>query len=166
MRYFQTSGNTELTQLREKLIAGKNEQVGGLQKFRQAQFYENLTKEQYTGVVPRKLNIFSASRDTMNPYLNTQRLKNRLEAIEHYRHKHGQLYARWPHFAMQRLGNHLFRYKVNYGIKAFAAYLAYQEYAEYRHLSQMTIMTHDSELAHYIRLGGKTAAFGALVMLI
>lgn len=39
---------------------------------------ENLTKEQYTGVVPTKFNALSASRDTLNPLLNAKLLKDRL----------------------------------------------------------------------------------------
>ena len=45
---------------------------------------ENLTKEQYSGLVPTKLNGLSASRDTLNPLLNAKLLKQRLAAIEHY----------------------------------------------------------------------------------
>ena len=50
---------------------------------------ENLTKEQYSGVIPTKLNALSASRDTLNPLLNAKLLKDRLAAIEHYKMQHG-----------------------------------------------------------------------------
>ena len=67
-------------------------------------YIENLTKEQYTGVIPTKLNALSASRDTLNPLLNAKLLKDRLEAIEHYKYQHGIKYARWPHYALGRAG--------------------------------------------------------------
>ena len=47
---------------------------------------ENLTSEQYSGVVPRQINALSVSRDTLNPLLNTTILKQRLNMIEHYKH--------------------------------------------------------------------------------
>ena len=88
---------------------------------------ENLTKEQYSGLVPTKLNGLSASRDTLNPLLNAKLLKQRLAAIEHYQMQHGIQYARWPHFFLSRVGSHMYKYKFNYALKGFAAYLLYRE---------------------------------------
>ena len=48
-------------------------------------FVENLTSEQYTGVLPRQINALSVSRDTLNPLLNTNILKQRLTAIDYYK---------------------------------------------------------------------------------
>ena len=160
------SDQNNVTGLRERLIAGRNEQVNGLQKFTQAQFYDNLTKEQYAGVVPRKFNMFSSSRDTLNPLLNTHRLKARLALIDYYNQKHGVQYARWPAFALQKLGANVWRYKANYAVKAFAAFLVYQEYQQYKHLSDVAIMSFEADVAHYVRMGVKTGAFGAICMLI
>ena len=50
---------------------------------------ENLTSEQYTGVMPRQINALSVSKDTLNPLLNTTILKQRLSAIEYYNTLHG-----------------------------------------------------------------------------
>ena len=63
-------------------------------------YLENLTNEQYSGIVPRSINALSASRDTLNPLLNTTVLKNRLADIEHFKYLHGEKYARWPAFWM------------------------------------------------------------------
>ena len=67
--------SADIDTLRNKLIAGKNEHSGGYQKFATAQFYENLTAEQYSGVVPRQINALSVSKDTLNPMLNANVLK-------------------------------------------------------------------------------------------
>ena len=36
---------------------------------------DNLTTEQYSGVVPRQINALNVSRDSLNPLLNTTILK-------------------------------------------------------------------------------------------
>ena len=86
-----------------------------------------MTKEQYAGVIPRKISILTTSRDTLNPLLNTERLRSRLEDIEMYKYKHGKMYARWPHFAMEKVGRTLWRYKFNYAVKGFAFFVFYHE---------------------------------------
>jgi hypothetical protein len=121
---------------------------------------DNLTKEQFSGVAKRQSGVLSASRDTLNPLLNTETLKNRLAVIEHYRYVHGVEYAHWPHFAMSRLARHVFRYKVNYAIKGFAAYLIYRDVAQYRHLKATTFMTIPQELSF-----GVSAAFHSGLLL-
>jgi len=68
-------------------------------------------------------------------------LKNRLALIEHYKYQHGVEMAHWPHFALKRAARHLYRYKFNYGVKAFAAYVVYSDYANYRHQQERTFMT-------------------------
>jgi len=125
----------------------------GYKKFAQAQFYgkypimltrlliDNLTKEQYSGVTKRPSGILSSTRDTLNPLLNTEVLKARLEVIEHYRYEHGIKMAHWPYYAMQRLSGHLMRYKFNYAIKGFAAYLMYRDLARYSHMRSTSFTT-------------------------
>ena len=88
------------------------------------------------------MQVISHSRDTLNPLLNTDRLRTRLDAIELYRHRHGELYARWPHFVMTRMGQHLYRYKFNYAVKGFAAFLVFQEYQEYKQYCSKAISTY------------------------
>ena len=90
-------------------------------------YLENLTNEQYSGIVPRSINALSASRDTLNPLLNTTVLKQRLADIEKYKYLHGEKYARWPAYFMANTGRHLWKYKFNYAVKGFAAYLVYRE---------------------------------------
>ena len=88
---------------------------------------ENLTREQFTGVVPSRLNGLSHSRDTLNPLLNAEVLKERLMMIEHYKNQHGVQYARWPHYYLSRVGSRLYKYKFSYALKGFAAYLIYRD---------------------------------------
>lgn len=129
--------------MHKKLIAGKNQANSGYQKFASAQFYNNLTKEQYAGSVVKssKLGVLSTSRDTLNPLLNTETLKNRLAVIQHYKYLNGVEHAHWPHFALARLGRHLMKYKFNYAVKGFAAYMVYRDIAAYQHLQKRTFMS-------------------------
>ena len=101
---------------------------------------DNLTKEQFSGVTKRPGGVLSASRDTLNPLLNTQTLKNRLAVIEHFKTQAGQ-HAYWPHYAMTNVARHLLKYKFNYAVKGFAAYVVYRDIANYNHLNQRTFLT-------------------------
>lgn len=112
------------------------------------------------------MNMFSVSRDTLNPLLNTQKLKDRLETIEHYRYKHGKMYARWPHYVLDKMGRHLYRYKFNYAVKGFAAFLILQEYSQYKHMNSVAILSVQQDMKFFISVTGKAAAFGGICMLI
>lgn len=101
---------------------------------------ENLTKEQYSGNYRRSISALGVSRDSLNPKLSLETLKNRLWVMEHYKYLHGVEHAHWPHFVMQRAGSHLWKYKFNYAVKAFFIYQAVREYQNYRYLSSITFM--------------------------
>ena len=66
--------------------------------------------------------MLNSSRDALNPALNLDTLKNRLWVIDHYRTIHGIEHAYWPHYTMRNVGRHLWKFKFNYGIKAFFIY--------------------------------------------
>ena len=53
-------------ELRQKLVAGKNERVHGHKKYMSAKFYENLTRQQYSGNQSYAANG-AVSRDALNP---------------------------------------------------------------------------------------------------
>ena len=122
-------------------------------------YVENLTNEQYQGVVPRQVNALSVSRDTLNPLLNTQVLKNRLAAIEYYNMQHGSLYARWPKHFMAQTAAKLWKYKVNLAVKGAAGYMLYREVQQYRNLSEKTIMTFQQSFGSFGSIGAHTALF-------
>ena len=124
-----------------------------------------MTKEQYSGVT-RPRGVLSATQDTLNPLLNAQTLKNRLALIEHYKYQHGVEMAHWPHFAMKRAARHLYRYKFNYGVKAFAAYIVYSDYADYKHQQQRTFMTLQQKTNLLTTGAVHFAGFTALCLLI
>ena len=126
---------------KNKLIAGKNESQGGYQKFASAQFYENLTNEAYTGVQPKSFNQLSTSRDTLNPLLNVETLRNRLAVIEHYKLLRGEQHTFWPHYGLTNVARHLNRYKFNYAVKAFAAYIVYRDYVNYQHMNSRAFLS-------------------------
>ena len=117
-------------------------------------------------MIPRNIGGLSHSRDTLNPLLNAEVLKERLRQIEHYKYQHGVQYARWPHYALTRLGSHLYKYKANYALKGFAAYLLYRDVQNYRYWNEKVILTYQN----YGQIGGemavKAGAFAALCALL
>jgi len=122
--------------LKNKLVAGKNQHNSGYQKFASAQFFENLTKEQYSGEFRPRITGLSISRDSLNPLLNAQILKERLALIEHYKAANGgHMFHHWPYYFMKNMGTHMNRYKFNYGLKAFAAYVVYRDLQNWQHMS-------------------------------
>ena len=129
-------------------------------------YLENLTNEQYSGIVPRSINALSASRDTLNPLLNTTVLKNRLADIEHFKYLHGEKYARWPAFWMANAGRHLWKYKFNYAVKGFAAYLVFREIQQYNNLREKSILTLEQSGFSMVSIGTQGAMFVALCGLI
>ena len=127
---------------------------------------ENLTSEQYSGVVPRQINALSVSRDTLNPLLNTTILKERLTMIEHFKNLHGEKYAHWPHYWMGRHASQLWKYKFNYAVKGFAAYMVFREVQQYRNLSAKTVMSFNDSFASFAGIGFTTGAFATVYLLI
>ena len=129
-------------------------------------YIENLTNEQYSGIVPRSINALSASRDTLNPLLNTTVLKNRLKDIEYYKFIHGEKYARWPAYFMANTGRHLWKYKFNYAIKGFAAYLVVREIQQYNNLKEKSILSLEQSGFGMARIGGQGAILAAICCLM
>lgn len=127
---------------------------------------ENLTSEQYTGVVPRSINALTVSRDTLNPLLNTTILKQRLAAIEYYKNLHGARYARWPHYWMSQTAQRLWKYKVNLAVKGAAAYMLYREVQNYRNLNEVSVMSIQQSFAGFGAIGTHAAIFGGLCLII
>ena len=127
---------------------------------------ENLTSEQYTGVVPRSINALTTSRDTLNPLLNTTILKQRLAAIDYYKTLHGAKYARWPHFFMGRVGQQVWKYKVNLAVKGFAGYMLYREVQNYRNLNEKTVMSIQQSFASFGSISMHAALFGGICLII
>ena len=107
------------------------------------------------------------SRDSMNPLLNVETLRNRLAVIEHYKNIRGEkLGHQWTHHAMNNALRHLNRYKFNYGIKAFAAYVVYRDFAHMKHLKQRMFITNQQEAQFLLNISTHTAMFGALCAFI
>ena len=129
-------------------------------------YLENLTNEQYSGIVPRSINALSASRDTLNPLLNTTVLKNRLADIEHYKFLHGEKYARWPAFWMANTGRHLWKFKFNYAVKGFAAYLVYREIQQYNNLKEKSILSLEQSGLSMAKIGTQGAVFAGVCLLM
>jgi hypothetical protein len=106
------------------------------------------------------------SRDTLNPLLNTTILKERLAKIEYYKHLHGEMYARWPHYWMGRTANQLWKYKFNLAIKGCMGYMIFREVQNYRNLKAKTVMTYQQGSQCFANIGMATGAFTAVCLLI
>ncbi len=112
-------------------------------------YLENLTKEQYSGNYRNRLPTLNSSKDSLNPAMNLETLKNRLWVAEHYRLLHGVEHAYWPHYTMRNIGLHLNKYKFNYAVKAFFAYQVYREVQNYRYINSVTFISTDQQMAHF-----------------
>lgn len=124
-----------------------------------------MTTEQYSGVIPKQVNAL-VSRDTLNPMLNTTILKQRLQAIEHYKLLNGAKYARWPHFWMGQTAAKLWKYKSNLAVKGFLAYMVYAEVQNYRNLQDKTIMTFNQSFASFGKIGVHATLFAGACLII
>ena len=96
----------------------------------------------------------------MNPLLNAETLKQRLQVIEHYKMQHGLQYARWPHFFLGNVGRQLYKYKFNYGVKAFAAYLLYRDVQNARYWNDTVILSYQN----IMQMGGDIGMKGAVLV--
>ena len=156
----------DVQELKDKLKTGKNETSDGYQKFASAQFYENLSSEQYAGAYRPKLTIFSATRDALNPQVNTTKLRNRLWLIDHYRYRYGAQHTFWLHAAMKGLGTKLWKYKFNLGAKACAGYLIYNSYSTYSIANEQTFLSDKQKALYYGNGIIYTAGFTGLCLII
>lgn len=104
---------------------------------------ENLTKEQFSGDFRRKNQLLNASRDSLNPALNLETLKNRLWVTEHYRLLHGVEHAYWPHYFIRNAGGHLWKYKFNYAAKSIVIIHLFSLIQNYRHQNSVKFMRTD-----------------------
>ena len=106
-------------------------------------YIENLTKEQFSGNYRDKLAHLNSSRDTINPSINLENVKNRLWVTEHYRLVRGLEHAYWPHFVIRNVGLHLNKYKFNYAVKAFFAYQVYRDVQNYSYRNSVSFIRTD-----------------------
>jgi hypothetical protein len=127
---------------------------------------ENLTKEQFSGEYRNKLANINASRDSLNPAINLETLKNRLWVTEHYRLLHGVEHAYWPHYALRNVGLHLNKYKFNYLVKAFFVYQCYRDVQHYRYRNSVSFMKSDEQAAQLAQIAWTGFLTGAAFLLI
>uniref|UniRef100_A0A7S3X9K5 Uncharacterized protein n=1 Tax=Strombidinopsis acuminata TaxID=141414 RepID=A0A7S3X9K5_9SPIT len=153
-------------QLKKKLVAGKNEQVDGYDKFAMSQYFENLTKEQYSGDRKNRITPFNASADTLNPLLNRNTLVARLQAIDHYHLQHGLEHYHWPHYFMRNVAQRVWKYKFNYGLKAFCIYTMYADIRAYDHLRKSKFTDFNDTNNFVFSFGGHGAATAAVFLFL
>ena len=152
--------------LKAKLKAGKNEKSEGYQKFAAAQFYENLTKEQYAGAYRPRLSIFNSAKDALNPAVNTETLRNRLWVIDHYRFRYGAAHTYWLHTLLSKGGAKLYKYKFNYALKAVLAYQVYAHYQTLKRMDEITFLTGPQRGQLTLPIAASSGALAAACLLI
>ena len=96
--------------------------------------------------------MLNVSRDTLNPALNLENLKARLEAIEYYKNRVGHRHMYWPHYVIGDMGRHLMKYKFNYAVKGILLYSLYREIKNYNHLFNVTFMNVEHQTRCYTKI--------------
>lgn len=116
--------------------------------------------------MPRNVNSLSVSRDSLNPQLNAAILKQRLEEIEFYKYRFGVQIHRWPHFAMQRVAKHVYKFKGNYLVKGFAAYMVYSDIQHYRYMRTQAFLSYEQDAQLVAPIIVHSAFFAGLCLMI
>lgn len=108
----------------------------------------------------------NSSRESLNPAVNLETLKNRLWVAEHYRLLHGVEHAYWPHYTMRNVGGHLFKYKFNYAVKAFFVYQLYREVQNFRYVNSVSFLSTDQQFSHLTNIAWTGFLASAVALLI
>mmetsp|Transcript_19338 Transcript_19338/g.29643 ORF Transcript_19338/g.29643 Transcript_19338/m.29643 type:complete len:125 (-) Transcript_19338:31-405(-) len=95
---------------------------------------------EYFAGASRGLQVFSSSKDALNPKLNADVLRGRLETIEYYKFRYGKAHRFWLHTYINRVASQLWKYKFNYAVKGFLAFLVYQKYTNYQYMSSVSLL--------------------------
>eukprot|EP00347_Sterkiella_histriomuscorum_P000109 403377146 len=155
----------DIQDLKSKLIAGKNEELHGLQSFANAQFYENLTKEEFTGTQTNAhLQNLSQTSTALNPVANLELMKTRLAVAEYYRLLHGEQHAYWVHYTLRNVGRHLNKYKFNYAIKGYLVFTIYNEIAHYRYQNSIRFLKMNEQMQMGLQIGWQGLVAAAAFM--
>jgi hypothetical protein len=67
---------------------------------------------------------------------------------------------------MRNAGNHLWKYKFNYAIKAFFLYQVYREVQNYRYVKSVSFLATDQQFSHYLSIGWNGFLATAVALLI
>lgn len=103
----------------------------------------------------------SASRDSLNPALNLETLKNRLWVMEYYRTLNGVEYTYWPHYTLRNLGRHVNKYKLNYIVKGFVLYNLLRSVQASKYASSTRFLRLDEMFAFNGQIAYSAALAGA-----
>ena len=125
-----------------------------------------MTKEQYSGNYRNRLPLLNSSRNSLNPTMNLEVMKNRLWVTEHYRLLHGVEHAYWPHYFMRNAACHLNKFKFNYAVKAFFAYQVYREVQNYNYVTKVAFLKTDEQFQHYMNIAWTGFLATAVCLLI
>ena len=92
--------------------------------------------------------------------MNTEKLRNRLALIDHYKYRYGAQHTYWVHYALRNVARNCWTYKFNYLAKGALAYLTYRQIAAYNHAETESFLTEGQRTQHRL---STLAAAGAFV---
>ena len=123
-----------------------------------AKFYKNLTQNQYQGTTSATSTLKAASRESLNPVQNLQRLRERLAQTEEIAARLTTRQRYWAGHALDRVFARMWTYKFNYAIKFFFIYRAWSEWSYVNHLMNTHIMSWQIQTEKGARVAGWTGA--------
>ena len=156
-----------IARLQQKLKAAQNEKGHGYESYLRAQYYENLTKGQYSGEQrPRLSSYFDVSRDSLNPQINLNLLRQRLRTIEMYKNRTTPQQRYWVRYVLENLGARASKYRYNYLLKFVFFWTFVGEVRHMTHLHNVSIMRFDQSVVHVLRTAAAGSLFAATMLFI
>ena len=123
---------------------------------------ENLTQNQFQGSLAKTDTLRGASRDSLNPVSNLNRLKSRIAATDAIAARYTPQQLNWHRFYLEKLGRRMWTYKFNHIVKIAFLWRFVSEIRHYRHVNNTTIVPdNDFKVEPILRWG-----FGSLAVLL
>ncbi len=122
------------------------------EKYMTAKYYKNLTESQYTSAKAPTSVASSVQRESLNPAINLNRLRDRIATTEAIKARYTVIQKDWLRLCLERVGGQAWKYKFNYLLKFALLYKAYSEISNYRYLKKNTVMSLQANSAHWMSI--------------
>ena len=93
-------------------------------------------------------------------------MKLRLQQTEAVANSYAPHQRYWVKHSLENVGRQVWKYKFNYGVKAFFIYRAYAEFRNLRHVTSTTIPDPNDLVQRSVRVLGWSGVAGALLLWI
>ena len=118
------------------------------ERYMTAKYYKNLTDSQYASTSRPSSVASGFRRETLNPAINLNRLRERIAATEAINARYTTAQRDWLRLSLEKVGGHLWKYKFNYAIKFVFLFKVMSEIRHFRHLRATTVMKGQTEMDH------------------